>query len=292
MKYALLIHILHWKYDKPEFVINDYISYVELSRHSINTLYNSLCEETGLDDGQPYDFSSALILTDNDENGMFPTSKSQSISSTFMNLLTIIHRGTIGYCRIISSLDDFKTSTHTFELYDEHSIGIFDHLGADDPKLDQNNLHLLQKIFTNLKAKATSKVKHSRIDNALDYFYLAWNVHTLEQTAIGLSIVIETLFAPHSNAEISHQVSFNVAKFSAETKKARNEIYKMIKRYYSIRSKIVHGDIINADEYNSIPDLFKFVSSILLKILKDKDLIILFNDNKLRRQYFDSLLFE
>jgi len=155
-----------------------------------------------------------------------------------------------------------------------------------------NPLHLLQKICTNLKAKATSNVKQSRIDNALDYFYLAWNVHTLEQTAIGLSIVMETLFAPHSNVEISHQVSFNVAKFSAETKMARQEIYKMVKRYYSIRSKIVHGDTISADEYNSIPDLFKFVSSILLKILSDKDLIILFNDNKLRRQYLDNLLFD
>lgn len=292
MKYALLIHTLDWKYDNPEFIIDDHISFVKLEDHPVDTLYNSLCEESGLDDGEPYFFKSALILTDSDDNKMFPTSDPQSISSTLMNLLTIIHHGTIGYCRIISSLDNFKTSRYTFELYDEHSMGIFDHSEADKSKLDQRNLQLLQRICTNLKAKATTKVKYPRINNALDYFYLAWNVHTLEQTAIGLSIVMETLFAPHSNVEISHQVSFNVAKFFGETKKARQGVYKMIKKYYSIRSKIVHGDNINADDYNSIPDLFKFVSSILLKILSDKNLIILFNDNKLRKQYLDNLLFD
>jgi hypothetical protein len=292
LKHAILIHLLDWKYDKKEFIIDDDISFIDLDGHQVKTLYHSLCQDTGVDDGDPFIFGSALLLDDNkDDHSIFPSASPGSISSTFLNLLTIIHGGTVGHCRIISSKDNFITSWGTYELYDALSEGVYD-LQVTHKKLDQNILHLIQKICTNLKATAASNTKHARISNALSYFYLAWNVHTFEQTAIGLSIVMETLFSPHSNTELSHQVSYNIAKFTSKTKKARQETYKMVKKYYAIRSKIVHGDSINNDEYASIPIFFKFISSILIKILSDNNLIILFNDNKLRKQYLDDLLFE
>lgn len=293
MKYALLIHLLDWKYEKPEFIIDSDISFVSVDQHPVGILYDSLCKDTGLDDSSPYTFKTALILNQKeDDYSLFPSSSPGSLSSTFLNLLTIIHGGRFGHCRVIGSKDNFITSWGVFELYDSLTENIFHELENERSRLDQKNLQLLQNICINLKAKETTKIKHSRINNALDYFYLAWNVHTLEQTAIGLSIVMETLFSPHSNTELSHQVSFNIAKFAAKTKKGKHEKYRMIKKYYSIRSKIVHGEPISNDEYESIPTLFRFVSALLLKILNDKSLIILFNDNKLRKQYLDDLLFD
>lgn len=293
LKHSVLFHLLDWEYDQPEFVIDDDIRLVNLDGHLVNKLYYSLCEQSDLDDGEPFHFHSALILGDDKEDfSMFPSISPASISSTILNLLIMIHGGTLGHCRVISSKDDFKTSWGTYELYDQLFEGMAN-LEATDRKLDSHNLKLLLSICMNLKKSAASNLgRSSRISNALDYFYLAWNVHKFEQTALGLAIVIETLFAPHSNTEISHQVSFNLAKFIAISKGKRQEVYKMFKKFYSIRSKIIHGDTINNDELDSLPGMFKLIGAVLLKILSDGELILLFNDNKLRKQYLENLIFE
>jgi hypothetical protein len=286
------MHLLEWEYERKEFIIEDDIKFVDLDGHPAQALYFLLCATAGLETGGPYIFKSALILDDfKSDHFIFPSASPASISSTIMNLLTMIHGGTLGHCRVISSDDDFRTCWGTYELYDALSEGVYD-LQVGRKKLDLDNLNLVQTICTNLKANAETNTKHARISNALNYFYLAWHVHTFEQTVIGLSIVIEILFAPHSNTELSHQVSYNIAKFISKTKNERHEKYKMVKKYYAIRSKIVHGELINNDEYDSIPVFFQFISSILIKILSDSNLIVLFNDNKLRKQYLDDLLFD
>jgi len=284
--------LIDWHHEKSEFLIKEDICLICLEGHPVKILYHKLCYETGLDGGEPYTFNVALLLTDNKEEdiSIYPNSSHWSLSSMILNLLTMIYGGTLGHCRIIGSKDSFDTCWGTYELYEPLSEGVYE-LQASGTKLGSYELNLMQTICTNLKATTATNSKHTRINNALTFFYLAWNVHTFEQTIIGLSIVMETMFSPGSNSELSHQVSYNIAKFACLTKNERQEKYKAIKKYYSIRSKIVHGEPINTEEYDSIPILFKFISSVLLKILSDKTLIIIFNDNKLRRQYLDDLIF-
>jgi hypothetical protein len=290
LKFAILIHILGWDYHENSFTIDKDISFIALKDSMIEKLYHNLCTEKELDYGQPYVFNTALMIQDfEDDHSTFPSASPQSLSSIFLNLLTIINGASIGHCRIISSKDDFISSWATYELYDPISEGIYN-LNDIHIKMNEQSLFLIKKMWRNLKT--TYSMKNNRIDNALTFYYFSWHSHSLEQTAISLSIVIEALFSPDSNTELSHQIAFNIAKFMEIKKEERMEKYKFIKKYYSIRSKLVHGETINNAEFESIPAFFEFISKVLLKILTDPQLTLLFNDNILRKNYLKEKLFE
>jgi hypothetical protein len=147
LKFAVLIHLLDWQHNQPEFIIDNDISLISLEGHPVDGLYKRLCKETGLDESDPYIFNTALLLYDNnaEDISILPSGAPYSLSSTFLNLLTVIHGGTLGHCRVISSKDDFKTCWRTYELYEPLGEDIYN-LQVDNSKVDTNDLYLLQKI--------------------------------------------------------------------------------------------------------------------------------------------------
>ncbi len=293
MKFAILIHLLNWDHEDREFILDEGLTFVNLGTHPAGKLYKKICKVDRVDEGDPYGYDTALVLYDDtgEDHSFFPSASKYSLSTTLVNLLTIIYKGTVGECRVIASRDNFKTSHGTYMLY-ECQTEFIDDLVVFHSKFDKENMQLLKSIWGNLRATNIKDIQNSRIDNAVNFFYLSWNTLTLEQTGICLSIVLETLFSPNSNNELIHQISFNIAKFSGTNKQQMKEVYKYIKKYYSIRSKLVHGETINEDELKSIPIFFKFICDILLKIITDHNLIHTFNDNKLRKEFIDNQMFD
>lgn len=55
-----------------------------------------------------------------------------------------------------------------------------------------------------------------------------------------------------TNVELSHQMAERAAFYLCTTPEERLEHYKLSKKAYSIRSKIVHGDILSASSLNSL----------------------------------------
>ncbi|NQY01305.1 MAG: hypothetical protein HRT70_09325 [Flavobacteriaceae bacterium] len=151
----------------------------------------------------------------------------------------------------------------------------------------------MKKVWQNLRATWASHTytEKSRIDNILSFFYFSWHTLSLELRAISLSIVLETLFSPHSNSEITHQIAFNVANFAGNEKEDKKELYNRVKKYYSIRSKLVHGEKVKEAELNLIKPFFEFICEIILKILIDRNLILTFDDNEKRREFLKDNLF-
>ncbi len=294
MKTAILIHLLGWDAKFDSFTIDNGITLVNLLSHPANDLYLKLCEDDGIDDGSPYNFRTAIILNDDvskKDYSFFPTEDPYSISSILINLLTLFFKGTLGHSRIIFAKNNSETTWFSNEIYDletndNEALVIF------HSKLNEENLNIIQTIWNNLKVIKAYNINKSRIENALNYYYFSWNIHGLEQTAVSLSIVLETLFAPDTNTELTHQISFSIAKFTGINKQQRINIYKLVKSYYKIRSKIVHGDSLNEKEIKLIPDFFKFTSKLLLRIVRDRKLIEIFNDNKMRRSFLNEIMFK
>ncbi len=293
MKSVILIHLLNWEYHENEYTLDKGISFVNPNTHTVGSLYEKICESNNIDNGEPYTFNTGLILYDDTDSdySFVPSSSHYSLSTTFINLLTIIYKGTLGHCRVIVSKDDFKTSHVSYTLYD--SLTEFtDDLTVYHSKFDNNSIEMLDKVWQNIKSTYTSNVKKSRIDNMMNFFYFSWHTLSLELTGISLSIVLETLFAPHSNSELIHQIAYNVANFSGNEKEEKKELYKYVKKYYSIRSKLVHGETIKEVELSLIPPFFKFICEIILKIVSNNNLIHTFNDNEKRREFMQDKLFE
>ncbi|HEX9151869.1 MAG TPA: hypothetical protein VF842_07280 [Flavobacterium sp.] len=205
-------------------------------------------------------------------------------------MLTIIKKGTLGDCRVISSTDDFKTVHGTYLLY-QSQTEMIDSLAVFHSEFEEETEKTLRIIWNNLKEVWKSSNEKSRINNVLNFYYFSWHTLSLEQTGICISIVLETLFTPHSNSELVHQISFNAAKFLEQDNEERMKIYRYVKKYYNIRSKLVHGEIISVSEHSLIHDFFKFISTIILQIIIDNKKILIFNNNKSRQKYLDELLF-
>jgi len=301
MKFVILTY-LNWDYEENEYILDEGVSFVNLKTHPIGKLYKKICTIDNIDDGTPYFYSTGLILYDetDEDHSFLPSISHNSLSSIFINLLTIIYKGRLGYqSRVIMSKDNFKSSHLTYELYERSTMFIdeLDELHALQIKFDKNNIKLLNTIWNNLKSIYLSKIystneNKSRINNVLNFFYFSWNTLTLDLTGISLSIVLETLFSPHSNTELTHQISYNIANFMGNSKQDKINIYKSVKKYYSIRSKLVHGETIKEEDKNSIPEFFRFICEIILKIMIDTELIHTFNDNNLRKKYLENKLFE
>ncbi|GAC1384174.1 MAG: hypothetical protein NVSMB45_12070 [Ginsengibacter sp.] len=297
MQTAILIHNISWAHSSNSVEISKGLTFININNHQVEKLYYHICEKDKIDESSPYDYHIALII-DHDiienvsafpHHSDFPSHSEYALSTSALNILTILKKGILGFCRVITSSDNFQTCNLTFRLY-ETATDYIDELTAEHGNFENETARNFRTIWNNLQL-FPSGTRKSRIENALNFFYFSWQTLSLEQTGICLSIVLETLFTPNSNNELTHQISYNIANFFENKKSAKIERYRYIKKYYSIRSKLVHGESINDNELLSIKEYFKFVCDLILKIISDKELILIFNDNKSRIKYLEEQLF-
>ncbi len=126
--------------------------------------------------------------------------------------------------------------------------------------------------------------KYSRVDfRAFSSFKIALSryissifKHNYEDILIDLFIALESLLA-NGNTEISYKLSLMAACFSDEDPKEREIVFDLLKKAYSVRSKIVHGDssdlkkaLAKMKAYNieSVYQLDLKLRELLLKIMR------------------------
>ena len=71
----------------------------------------------------------------------------------------------------------------------------------------------------------------------------------------------------------------------------KRHLYRDIKRFYGIRSRLVHGGTPDHGEIDPTADMFQLVSSILERVLMSAKLAQTFNDESRRRVLLESLVF-
>jgi hypothetical protein len=182
----------------------------------------------------------------------------------------------------------FKDAWSFKTYYDD--MGIFDHFEHGIKKFNFDKMKLLWLEIENVY---TNKSKNNRIKQALNSFFYSWNNFSLEQMCLNLSIVLETLFSPTSNNELSHRIGYNYCYFISEDKTNREKNYKFFKNFYTIRSKIVHGSTVEYDTLcDVVPKMYISICKLLEKILTHKDLQAIFNDDGVRNKTFNDWLFD
>jgi hypothetical protein len=292
-KVAILVHLLGWQSSKKRLSLGKGVYFCESRSLPVWQLYEKACREDKLDHGEPYMYDSSILIYDWESvivSGGFPRDP-YSFVNQLMNVLAIYYGTAMDMVRIFISANDFKTYHTTEEV---------DYAGTQSEFLLENRFSLTDHDFKTIKTiwKKNGKelwnvqLSKSRVINAMTHFYYSWSVQYLEQTAIHISIVLEILFSPHSKDELTHQVAFYVCQFMETGKSYKLETYKKIKKYYGVRSKIVHRERINGKEELVIPEFFKTVCALLVKIISSKKLIDLFDDNEKRKAFLESLIFK
>lgn len=125
--------------------------------------------------------------------------------------------------------------------------------------------------------------KYSRIGRALKFIFAACKE---PHSAIKIShycSAFESLFSTDS-AELSHKLSERVALFLKSFDFDPIAVFDDMKSFYSVRSKVTHGDVIQPSKEIEIPKLSEkcdnYLRSIINFILNEKMLRELFDGNK------------
>jgi hypothetical protein len=311
MKCAVLIHCLDWRSGVTEFNLEGGISLCRTEGSDVERLYQRLCEIDNVDQGDPYNFRSHVMISDAALNESFPDWGGPfSVISRCCNIIAFCTSSPLGMCRLVSTKDDFCTSwipsTVIYEQnpHEEVLLAYPDFLtGSPNGTITLTNAHFpalddvtMQEIAacwsTQLRLMSTRDFDNHRIDNALSYFFYSWRSYYLDHVCLNLAIVLESLFSPFSNQEISHQIAFNVSRFCEKDSGQRESVYKMVKRFYALRSQIVHGGKArDRDLYALTPQMFHFCARLLKSIMRNYPIARQFCNEQERKALFSKWMF-
>ena len=134
----------------------------------------------------------------------------------------------------------------------------------------------------------------SRIGRALLFVKQAREARNLAYKITNYCAALETLFTTES-AELSHKLAERTAYFISSAPE-RLTIYKVLKKAYSIRSKLTHGSSLEQKSILEIPDISiatdKIIRRVFEKVIFDDKILELFDSrNSKIDEYFENLVF-
>jgi hypothetical protein len=311
MEATVLIHLPQWESSRDFVELEKGITLCRTEGTETERLYKELCETRYVDDGDPFNYGAHVHFSESIGLGRIGEwSGPFSAVSQACNLIAICSASPLGMCRLIlRATDHDQPWIHTEIIYD-HSPGV-DVLqthpasvksgsdgnvlagGGRSSPLNDTVLDRIAQcwgVYTELD-RIGSDADH-RVQNALSYFFYSWNSYYLDHVCLNLAIVLESLFAPPSPQEVSHQIAFNVSRFYGASRSQREELYKTVKRFYSIRSQIIHGGMPEEGNLSSItPQVFRLCAGILQRIVGDRDNALRFSSAEKRKKLISEWLF-
>ena len=196
-----------------------------------------------------------------------PTAQASSLRLEYKHTLATGELDTIYYCE--DDLNKLTSIHHKVEtyLYDKDSLSI---------------RFMLEKNF-------------SRIGRALLFVKQGRESRNIAYKLSHYCSALETIFTT-DNMEISHKLAERTAFFLSD-RLSKPNVFSIIKKAYTVRSKLTHGASLDSKQINTIFDISSETDSILresfIKILNDKVLIDLFDSNNQKiDKYFLELIME
>lgn len=281
---AALLELVSWQVTTPRAQVAPGIWLESTPGTPIEAAYVELCRSQGIEE---YDYEAHVLITPEahpdlasmlDYGDYF-----HSLVDYFLNILVVALASPMPLVRVLWSDSFGHAPTQTAEI---HSLGL--QTGLIEP-LEKNLTDTTLSEIVAMWSSSVSRWKvgdsNGRLMNALAFFNHAWRSPYLSHMCLNLAIGLETLFAPHDQAEVSHQISYNVARFLETTSEGREMVYHGVKKFYQQRSRLVHGGVLKNDEPLIDPTVstFQMTARILRKILLDVGLVERF-DNESQRQ--------
>lgn len=126
-----------------------------------------------------------------------------------------------------------------------------------------------------------------RLDRAL-YFVLSARTAILPMRIFFYINALECLFTIDSQG-ISHKISERVAILLGKNLESKRDLYRLIKKSYGVRSKLIHGQYLKED-VESLIEIAVKLDIILRKLLTKHQEVFKKNDREIE-EYFTNLIF-
>jgi Apea-like HEPN len=289
--WAVLLHLVDWRIPNVDRLdIGNGVSMGKFEDSKLQQVYENLCYEHGLDDGDPYLYQSYFLVEPRKDRVVCDTSSVDNDGSRLCNMLAIYFGFPVGMSRTIMLNTSLNYAGIT-EISHGYTNAT-EHLGNTHIVITQESIETFKKLWSSICLFTDNYERYQRLYRTLDYFNYSWRGFYLDQVCINLSIVLESLFSPSGSGELSHQISYNAAYFLGTDKNDRANIYKTVKKFYGIRSSLVHGEWPNSDDLCELTKkMFIMCSQIIQRILIDSELIEKFSDKNKRYEMFKDWLF-
>lgn len=292
MKYAVLLHLVDWELPEAANIdLGDGVQICQFKGSSIQKIYEGLCTDLGFDDGEPFLYGSYLLVEPKEGRFTFDIYDVYNDVARLCNVLAIYFSAPVGMSRVLILTDSLEYTGGNVMVWESDIITEF--LSKQGGAITQESQKQIKELWSSVGKLRDDYESYRRLNMALTYFNYAWRGFNLDQVCINLSIVLEALFSPSSSTELSHRISYNACYFLGKDKDDRSRIYRMIKQFYSIRSKLVHGDWPNDNKLVDLtPKVFVLCAEVIRRILRDTVLLKKFSSNKERLNMFNQWLFQ
>lgn len=206
--FVALLHGIEWKYpEATEFLLSEGIKLCKFKGSYAENIYFKLCNENGLDDGDGFEYETYISIGLRSDPEHLPHEQGpDSTISRICNVIAITINGPISWYRLIGVTKNLNFSGYTYDIGFSNTAEQFDNQRGN---LTIESLDLIKRLWISDRMLRENYISNSRIINSLDYYFYAWRAWNLDQTCINLAIVLETLFSPSSNAELSHRIAYN-----------------------------------------------------------------------------------
>ncbi|MDP9268684.1 MAG: HEPN domain-containing protein [Acidobacteriota bacterium] len=287
---AVLLHGFAWAGEAPEAPIAAGITLCRMSGTPVEFWYHKLCAEQGVDDGDPFQYEAFLLLKPRHDDYYLNFGDPLSRVDRLLNLVTVITGGLVGMSRILVLEDGFRSVRETHVVF--ALFGQTEFLQGKWPALTGTVCGEIAAAWKLTEELWESEKSRGRIANALLFFYTAWRSHYIEHICLNLAVCLEILFAPNSQFETAHQIAFNISRFVSDRPAERQSAFRQVKRFYAVRSAIVHGGIPSDGKViDATVEMFPVTVTILRKLLLDREWALRFSSDEERRKLFDGYLF-
>lgn len=273
-----------WELICNEIIISENIKLVNAKESKVFEAFQNYCRESGYEGGEGSDYPYYLELNMIEDVFANPYTDLAVIINIMTIILNTPHHNTM---RFIPHWPNLKYSQ--IERGSEYPIdGNWLDYSVSNNLTDEKALEI-KTAFNNFN---TLVHKETGLFNSVLYFYQAWNSHFTEHVTVQLAISIESLFSPDTRSELTHQIAMNYSFFLEQDPQERFELYKHTKRFYNIRSAVVHGGSVKKLDYLVVKDIYYRQKQVLKKLLLSQDYCEIFTDKRKIKSFFESLIFD
>jgi len=108
---------------------------------------------------------------------------------------------------------------------------------------------------------------HEYVQLAYDIYHKTYEIIDVNLSFLVCMIGIELLLNP-SNYEVTYRISRNTAILIGNNRKNAIDIFKMMKKLYGLRSRIVHGNLLKAENKDELHLLRYYLSEAIKQVIK------------------------
>ena len=297
---AVMLHLVKWKVEGSDRIeLSEGIHVCRSAGTPVYALYEVLAKRDHPEQDKPFDWATHIEAHLEDTKWLYDLGGHRSVASRLCNLVTISLGKPVGHATFLASSNSFATLEYSDRPH-AHTLLQSDLIYEQQPShLIMNGARadeLKQMWQSELGLRKGDGNSEGNVAGSLDYFLYSWRAYYREQACINLCIAMEQLFSPSGNTELTHRIAFNASRFLGTDAESRRGVYDDVRSFYGIRSRIVHGDKMNAKAAalleSLMPKVFRLCAAALKRILMDETLIRQFSSKDGRLELFNSWLFE